>query len=136
MNTMEKVAWTELIVSLGTVVVVTGIYPWLGSAATGAFGLLGLLACSLWFVKRRGEEVIVDERDREIERKATRHGVEAAWMALFLALIAIVLWSSYFNNKIVATGLLTWLIWIQFAICYAVKGLVAVVIYRRQSRAA
>ena len=128
MNAMEKVAWTELIVALGTVVVVTAIYPWLGSGATGAFGLLGLLVCSLWFVKRRGKEVIVDERDREIERKATRRGVEAAWMALFLALIVIVLWSSYFNNKIVATGLLTWLIWVQFAICYAVKGYVAVVI--------
>ena len=123
MNAMEKVAWTELIVALGTVVVVTAIYPWLGSAATGAFGLLGLLVCSLWFVRRRGKEVIVD-------------GVEAAWMALFLALIAIVIWSSYFNEKMVATGLLTWLIWIQFAICYAVKGLVAVVIYRRQGRAA
>jgi len=137
MNAMEKVAWTELLVSLGTIVVVTAIYPWMGPASMSAFGLLGLLVCSLWFVKGRGQAVVIDERDREIERQATRRGIEAAWMALFLALIAIVLWSVYFNEKkAVSIGLLSWLIWIQFALCYAVKGLVAVIAYRRQGRAA
>lgn len=136
MNAMEKVAWTELLVSLATVTVVTALYPWLGSGATGAFGLLGLVVCSVWFVKGNRQAVVIDERDRQIERQATRRGIEAAWMALFLALIAIVLWSSYHDTKAVATGLLTWLVWIQFAICYGVKGFIGVVSYRRQNRAA
>ena len=135
MTAMEKVAWTELLVSVVTVAVVSALFPWLGSGAHVAFALLGLLVCSLWFVRRRGQTVVIDERDREIERRATQLGVEAAWMALFLALIGIVFWSSYFNDKVVATRLLTWLIWIQFAICYGVKGLVGVLMYREQSRA-
>jgi hypothetical protein len=132
MNAMEKVAWTELIVSVAAVVVAAALIPWLGNGATSAFGLLGLLVCSLWFLRKRGPGVIVDERDREIERQATKFGVEAAWTATFLALIALVFWSSTYNESVVATRALTWLIWSQFAICYGVKGLVGVMSYRRQ----
>ncbi len=136
MTAMEKVAWTELLVSTTTLVIAAVLLPWLGHGASGAFGLLGLLVCGFWFVRTRGKSVVVDERDREIERMSTRRGVESAWMLLFLALIAIVLWSSYANDKIVPTWMLTWLVWLQFAICYCVKGLVAVLAYRRQDRAA
>jgi hypothetical protein len=135
MTAMEKVAWTELSVSLVTVAVVSALIPWLGTHANGAFGLLGCLVFGLWFVRRRGSSVVVDERDRDIERQATHLGVGTAWMALFLALIALVFWSSLFNDRVVPTQLLTWLIWIQFAICYGVKGFVAVLMYRRQKRA-
>lgn len=135
MTAMEKVAWTELLVSVTTIVIVTALIPWLGNGATGAFGLLGLLVCGLWFIKRRGNSVVIDERDREIERRSTRRGIEVAWMMLFLALIAIVLWSSYANEGVVATWMLTWLVWLQFAVCYSVKGFVSVLAYRRQSRA-
>ena len=135
MTAMEKVAWTELIVSITTIAIVTALIPWLGNGATGAFGLLGFLACGLWFVKGRNKSVVVDERDLEIERRSTRRGIESAWMLLFLALIAIVLWSTYANGKVVPTGILTWLIWLQFATCYFVKGLVAVLAYRRQGHA-
>ena len=136
MSAMEKVAWTELIVSGAAVVAVTALYPLLGSAASGAFGLLGLIVCGAWFLRRRGRRVVVDERDREIDLRAKHLGFGTAWMALFLALIAIVFWSNLYNDRIVATDLLTWLIWIQFAICYGVKGLVGVLAYRRQRRAA
>ena len=132
MTAMEKVAWTELLVSVAAVVVASVLFPWLGGKAHVGFGLLGLVVCSVWFVRRRGQRVVIDERDRAIEQRATQLGVQAAWMALFLALIALVLWSSYFNDKVVATRLLTWLIWIQFAICYGVKGLVGILAYRRQ----
>ena len=136
MTAMEKVAWTELIVSLATLVIATALIPWLGNSASGAFGLLGLIVCGLWFVRGRGRTVIIDERDREIEQIATRRGVETAWMVLFLALIAIVFWSSYANEGVVATWMLTWLVWLQFAVCYCVKGFLAVLAYRRQSHAA
>lgn len=135
MNAMEKAAWTELLVSVTAVATVTVLYPWLGDGAAGAFGLLGFVVCGMWFLRGRKKKVVVDERDREIEKRATRIGVESAWMALFLALIVLVFWSSLFNNSIVATKLLTWLVWIQFAVCYGVKGLVGVLSYRRQRRA-
>ena len=116
----------------GFVSVPTGMLP---PDVPGAFGLLGLLVCGLWFIKGRGNSVVVDERDREIERRSTRRGIEVAWMMLFLALIAIVLWSSFANEGVVATWMLNWLVWLQFAVCYSVKGFVSVLAYRRQSRA-
>jgi hypothetical protein len=136
MSAMEKVAWTELAISVAAVVVATALYPWLGNSAASAFALLGLLPFSIWFLRRRGPGVLVDERDQAIDRRATQLGVSAAWMFLFTGLIVIGLWSNYFNESVVATRLQTWLIWIQFAICYGVKGFVGVVSYRRQSRAA
>jgi hypothetical protein len=136
MNAMEKVAWTELLVSVVAVGVVTLLFPWLGSRATGAFGLLALIALSVVFARRRGNRIVIDERDREIERRATSMGVGSAWMALFTALIAATLWANYSHTNAVSTEFLNWLLWTQFAICYGVKGLVAVFMYRRQARAA
>jgi hypothetical protein len=136
MSAMEKVAWTELAVSVSAAATATFLIPWLGHGATGAFALLGLLGLSILFVGRRGNRVVVDERDREIEKHATRIGVSTAWMTLFTALIAVTLWANYSHTYAVSTGFLNWLIWVQFATCYGIKGLVAVVMYRRQQRAA
>jgi hypothetical protein len=132
---MEKVAWTELLVSAAALATAAALIPWLGNAASGAFALLGLLVCGIWFLRRRGPGVVVDERDREIERRATTIGVEAAWMTTFLALIVLGMGAQFYNEGVVATRYLTWLTWIQFAICYGVKGLVGVMSYRSQRRA-
>ena len=59
-----------------------------------------------------------------------------AWIVLFMTLIVIVLGADRWGVKSVPIGILTWLIWVQVAICYGVKGLVGVISYRRQSRAA
>jgi hypothetical protein len=136
MTAMEKVAWTELLVSAAAAATATALIPWLGNGAAGAFGLLGLMACGAWFLKRRGAAVVVDERDREIERRATLLGVEAAWMTTLLTLIALGMWAQFYNDGTVSTRVLMWLTWIQFAICYGVKGLVGVLNYRRQRHAA
>jgi hypothetical protein len=136
MNALEKVAWMELIVSSSTLALAALLYPWLGLGATGAFGLLGLLAGAVWFVRRRGNEVIMDERDQAIARNSMLFGIGVTWMGAFMTLLAIVLWSSYYNGGVVPTSMLTWLLWTQFAVCYALKGLVAVLAYRRQTLAA
>ena len=44
MNAMQKVAWTELVVSISAVAVVCVLFPFIGSRATSAFALLGLVA--------------------------------------------------------------------------------------------
>ena len=135
MNAMEKVAWLELFTSTSAVAAVTAMYPWLGNGALSAFGLLGLVGGGVFFLKKRGQAVIVDERDREIERRATRIGIETAWMGLFLALIVLVLWASYYDHDTIRKSILAWLVFAQFAVCYGVKGLVSILIYRRQHRA-
>ena len=85
-------------------------------------------------MRQRGDEVVMDERDREIERNATFLGFGFAWMGLFLSLIAVAMWHGY-QDRDVPVYILIWLIWLQFASCYGVKGLVALRSYRRLNRA-
>ena len=130
MNTGEKVAWLELVVSLSAIVVVTALFPWLGNRATAAFGLLGLVGLAALLVRQRGNEVVLDERDREIIQRSTGLGVHSAWMLLMVAVVSLVIWSSYHDREAVPVAWLTWLVWVQFSICYAVKGVVGVLSYR------
>lgn len=136
MNAMQKVAWTEAIVSFAVLGLVCVLFPWLGHRARGSFGLLGILGFTMLFLRKRGPQVIVDERDREIERLATAMGVGTAWMFLFGTLIVITMWSAYHHTEMVSTIILEWLIWVQFSVCYGIKGLVAIVQYRKQQHAA
>jgi hypothetical protein len=135
MNAMEKVAWTELMVSLAAVVAVALLFPWLGDAAIGAFGLLGLMGLAVLFLRRRGNRVVVDERDHQIALRATAVGVYTSWMAVNLTLIAAVVWSGYAEADTVPTRLLHWLLWLQFAFCIGLRGLVSIALYRRQHAA-
>ncbi len=131
MNAMEKVAWTNLIVSAGAVVVATATAPWLGAAATSFFALLALTPLGMVFLRQRGSRVVVDERDREIDRQAGRFAVATSWMLLVMVLIAVTMWGSYTQEHAVPTAVLNWLIWIQFAMCFGMRGLAAIVLYRR-----
>lgn len=128
----EKLAWTELIVSLTTLVIVCLLVPFLGDRASGAFGLLAFLVAGMWFVRKQGNKIVKDERDREIEVRANLLGIGSAWMLLLLALIGLVLWSSSSNDSQVPTSYLNWLVWIQFALWAAVRGLVGILSYRAQ----
>ena len=132
MTALQKVAWLEVIVSLSAVLAVSLIAIWNAEAAIGGFGLLGFLACAGFFLRRRSHEVIVDERDRMIEQQAQRIGINTAWMLLFITLILIVTLSSLMNRETISIGLLSWVIWLQFAVCYTVKGTASLILYGKQ----
>ncbi|MCA9412945.1 MAG: DUF2178 domain-containing protein [Candidatus Omnitrophica bacterium] len=136
MTGMEKVAWTELIVSLVTVIVVIALVPWLGTSAQAGFAIMGFVAFGYFFIRRRGSRVVTDERDSEIEQKAIRYGVSVAWTALFTSLILVIAWSGTHEISEVPIALLSWLLWSQFVIAYGVKGLSGVLMHRRQRIAA
>ena len=135
MNAMEKVSWAELLVSVVALAAVGLLVPWLGDSAIGAFGLLGLLGFTVLFLRKRGNQVLADERDTQIQRMATSFGIGAAWFTLFLVLTFVIVWSGYQERSVVPTRVLTWLIWISFAVLYGVKGLAGVVLYRRHHAA-
>jgi hypothetical protein len=133
---MQKVAWTELIVAILAAILVTAIYPWLGQGALGGFGVLGFAGVTVLFLRRRGNTVVTDERDRQIDERARLRAISTAWMMLFLCLLVIIGWANSSNGHVVPTAMLTWLVWIHFTICLAVKGIAALLIYRKQEHAA
>ena len=135
MNAVEKVAWTELIVSVVAVVVVLALYPSMGNAATGGFGLLGLLGMAPLFLRKRGNQVVRDERDAKIEKLSSWVGFGTGWLVMMLSLAVITMWHVS-QRRDVSTGLLNALIWTQFALCYAIKGATTLIQYRGSSRAA
>ncbi len=136
MSAMEKVAWTELLVTLVTVLLVLCLYPWLGSAAASLFSLMALITVGAVFLRPRGAQVVVDERDRQIEKQAIKTAVTTAWMSLLVGLILLNMGSLYFHQTTIPAVYLHWLIWSQFALCYGTKGLVSVLAYRRPTHAA
>lgn len=136
MNAMEKVAWTELLTALVATTTALALVPWMGSRATTAFALLALVAVGFYWTRKRGGRVTVDERDREIARRATAISVGAAWMVLLMAVATAGMWANYRGTYTVSTTLLNWLVWTQFALCYGLHGLVSIILYRRQPHAA
>ena len=135
MNAVEKVAWTELTVSVVAAIVVLALYPWMGQAALGGFGLLGLLGLTPLFFRKRGNQVVRDERDVEIEKLSSWIGFGTGWTVMMISLVAITMWHVHLKRD-VSPGLLSALIWTQFALCYAIKGATALVQYRGARRAA
>ncbi len=134
MKAQEKVAWTELVVSVVAVVVVVALYPWLGGAAAGGFCLLGLLGITPLFMRNRGNEIVADERDQQIELRSSWFGFGTGWVLMMVSLAAVTIWHS--NQQFdVSPALLNVMIWIQFAFCYAVKGATSLMQYRGSQRA-
>ena len=135
MNAMEKVAWTEIAVSLVAIVCAIATYPWLGNSAIGWFGLLGLVVFGMAFLRKRGDNVLTDERDTAIEKEASDQAVRFVWMTSLLTLVVFVLVFSSRDTS-VPTGYLNWLIWIQVALYFLAKGTVAIRAYRGARHAA
>lgn len=135
MNAVEKVAWIELTVPASATIVVLAMYPWMGQAAMGGFGLLGFLGMAPLFLRKRGNQVVRDERDVEIEKLSSWFGFGTAWVLMMISLVVITMWHIH-QQRDVPTGLLSVLLWAEFALCYAIKGATTLIQYRGTRRAA
>lgn len=77
----------------------------------------------------------MDERDLEIEQHSKQRGLEVAWWFLVLTLIAmLILLGKPDHAGFVSKTVLNWLIWLQFAAFFGVKGIVSIIQYRKQVR--
>lgn len=129
MTAMEKTFWWELTVAALSVALVAVLFPLIGDAARGGFGLLGFSAVAIAFLRQRQGVVVVDERDSEIEKMARHGGIIIAAGLLYGALTVIVCTGT--EIELVSKTLLSWLLWFTFAICLFAKGLIGIVAYRK-----
>ena len=132
---MEKAAWTEFLVALITIAIVSLSYPWLGDRATAGFGFMAFVTVGMWFLRGKRKQTHVDERDQDIDRHSRFIGVTFTWTFLFLSLIVMVLWNGHHGNSTIPLSALNWLVWIQFALFFLIHGLVTIIFYRNQRHA-
>lgn len=135
MVAFEKIAWLEVCLAGSSIVLASALFPWLGNGAIGAFGILGGLGLSVLFIRNRGKKAIIDERDVEIQRSALLRGMMTSWFFSFFLLLGIILWAENSQTASVSSVLLSWVLWVQFALCYLVKGASTLMTYRKQNRA-
>lgn len=84
MSATQKHAWFNIAVIGGTLLLVACLYPFLGWSANGALGLAGLLGLGPVFYRKSASEVVMDERDILIQRRATLLGYTAFWLVFVL----------------------------------------------------
>lgn len=134
MNALQKVAWTEVIVTFVASAAALAAIPLLRERSIWLFGLLAVAPAiyPLW-VRQRGNVIVRDERDDDIARRSESCGVSSAWMFFVISMIAISMW---YHPHAIPTGYVFTLIWIQFAIYIGVKGMAALLFYRGVNRAA
>ena len=135
LSAMEKAAWTEFLVALFTIIVVSIAYPWLGNRATAGFGFMAFVTCGMWFLRGKRKHTHVDERDQDIDRNSRLVAVSITWMFLVLTLIATVLWNGHHENRTISLSVLNWLVWIQFALFFLAHGMISIISYRKQRHA-
>jgi hypothetical protein len=70
MTAMQKQVWFSLTVIVLTLLIVLCLSPFLHGRALGPLGLLGLLGLGVFFLCRKSGEVLADERDVLIARRA------------------------------------------------------------------
>lgn len=88
MSVLQKRAWYNLAVVLGSLLVVIGLIPVLGRGAQGGFGLLGLLGVSpLLFRAKRG--VQCDERDAQINQRSVIVAYSVFWLVFVATCVAL-----------------------------------------------
>lgn len=135
MNAMEKVAWTEVIVAGLAIICVIAAYPWLGDAAAAFFSILAFIAAAAFFVRKRDNEVVTDERDTTIEKKAITRAMFISWMTTVVLLIVLTI-SFGCRNMDIPSRFIVWLVSGQAALVYLAKGLITLCAYRGARHAA
>jgi len=132
MSPSQKIAWYNLVVIALAAAAYLVLYTLTGHpvASMAGFALLALLGCTALFVTRRKGEVLFDERDREIERKAGQAGFFIFWL-YFVAACTLI--PFYYDHQAVPSYLFGGLCWVGFMVLLAARSMAVLVIYRRDS---
>ena len=84
MSATQKLACFNLLVVLVSLCVVVSLLPMIGAQrAQVGLAFLGLLGLGPFFLRRKGGEVVFDERDTLIHRRSVIAAYTVFWLALF-----------------------------------------------------
>lgn len=84
MTPYQKHAWYDLGVIALTLVTVLTLFPFIGPAAMGGFGWMGLLGFGYFFYRKKPGQLLTDERDNAIRQRAWFLGSLAFWLTFVL----------------------------------------------------
>jgi hypothetical protein len=129
MTAAQKLAWFNLTVVVLTVVTVLILIPVLGPGAQGGFGLLGMLGFGPLFFRRKGGEVVEDERDWAIRRRSVLIAYTAFWLAFVAACVslpAVYGWKGSVPVAVVQSS-----VWCGLILVVGVMSVATLVQYRR-----
>jgi hypothetical protein len=129
MSAAQRNAWFNLVVVLASVALVVGLSVGLGwPKAIGGFGVLGLLGFGPLFYRRRaGQAVVMDERDASIHRKSIVLGYAVFWLAFVAACVSLPM--VYGERGTVPVWMVTSAVWWGVAIVYGVAAAASLIQY-------
>jgi hypothetical protein len=135
MTLQQKVAWFNLGVIAATVLAYAALVPVLGAArALGAFGLCGAWGFSILFYRRRGGQVVTDEREQLIAARSQLAALWTFWEAFVAA--CMVTWAVVryrYDRSEVPVDVLPWLV-LGGLVVYQVTQAAAVLVQHRRTR--
>jgi hypothetical protein len=89
MSPMQKFAWFNLAVIGLTLLVVFALLPFLGRAAMGGLGCLGLMGFGPLFFRRKPGQIIADERDVLIQQRSWIVAYSLYWVVFVLTAVVL-----------------------------------------------
>jgi hypothetical protein len=89
MSALQKFAWFNLAVIALTLVAVLSLLPFLGKGALGGFGFLGFIGLGPLFFRKKPGQVVTDERDLMIQRRAWVLAYSLFWVVFVLAAVLL-----------------------------------------------
>ena len=134
MHVRERQAWFVLAVTATTLLLAIILVTLLGFTppASAAFGVLGLVGATglIGRRERRAGRVVIDERDREIERAATVAGYSVFWLLFVAAAMAPFFILGPGAVMRVPTIVVPTAIYVAACIVYLVRALAMILLYR------
>jgi hypothetical protein len=128
MSVLQKQAWYNLAVMLGSLVVVLVLIPVLGRGAWGGFGLMGLLGATPWLFREKGK-IVADERDLMIARRSLIAAYSVFWLVFVAACMSLPAFYGW-NGK-VPVQVVMWSVFPGMMVVAGVQALATIIQYGR-----
>ena len=133
MNAEEKSAWFVIGVSVVTLVAFLILIPLLGfKVALGSFGLFGFAGFTPLFFRKQPGQVVADERDRIIVRKAAVAGGMSSYLVFVAGCMAAWLIKMVRSEATIDIAVLPLLVFFGAVVLFLVRSVALLVLYRRE----